>query len=118
MRALRTCRRADEIKKNTHPVKTTALVGGQAQLAEGRGAVAVLIYSDPHEFGGDEYPNGAYPDGPYLPDSGVQRGSVLYLPLCPGNPRGGEALCGYSEEELLPSIPVMPISAMDARPVF
>lgn len=56
--------------------------------------------------------------GPYLPESGVQRGSVLYLPLCPGNPRGRSAQCGYTESELLPNIPVMPLSAQDAQPIL
>jgi N-acetylated-alpha-linked acidic dipeptidase len=54
-----------------------------------------MIFSDPEDYGGANYPEGTYPDGAYLPQSGVQRGSVLYLPLCPGNPRGRQNLCGY-----------------------
>ena len=43
-----------------------------------------LIYSDPHEdgyFAGD-----AYPKGGFRPSQGVQRGSVLDLPVAPGDP--------------------------------
>jgi N-acetylated-alpha-linked acidic dipeptidase len=83
----------------------------QAQLRE---AAAVLIFSDPEEYGGPDYPSKVLPKGAYLPQSGVQRGSVLNLPRCPGNPRGRERECGYTENDLLPNIPVMPISAENA----
>lgn len=33
-----------------------------------------------------------YPDGPWRPKWGVQRGSVQFLSLCPGNPYN--PLCG------------------------
>jgi len=49
-----------------------------------RGAIGVLIYSDPIDDGfmkGDVYPN-----GPYRPASAIQRGSVQFLSLGPGDP--------------------------------
>ncbi len=81
--------------------------------AEERGAVGVLIYSDPADDGfgqGDEYPN-----GPWRPRSGVQRGSISHIAKCPGDPSRTasnatvEDVCGYSLEELMPSIIALPI---------
>lgn len=52
--------------------------------AQKRGAAGILIYSDP---GDDGYAKGdVYPAGPYRPGSGVQRGSVQFLSLGPGDP--------------------------------
>jgi N-acetylated-alpha-linked acidic dipeptidase len=51
--------------------------GVKVYLAEQRGAVGVLLYSDPQDdgyFKGDKYPA-----GPWRPDTGVQRGSVQFL---------------------------------------
>ncbi|MDG3006570.1 M28 family metallopeptidase [Paludisphaera mucosa] len=52
--------------------------------AQKRGARGILIYSDP---GDDGYAKGdVYPDGPFRPESAVQRGSVQFLSLGPGDP--------------------------------
>lgn len=52
--------------------------------AQKRGARGILIYSDP---GDDGYAKGdTYPDGPFRPGSSVQRGSVQFLSLGPGDP--------------------------------
>ena len=52
--------------------------------AQKRGAIGVLIYSDPAD---DGYAKGdVYPDGPYRPGSAIQRGSVQFLSLGPGDP--------------------------------
>src|SRR5262249_29211162 len=52
--------------------------------AQRRGAKGVLIYSDPAD---DGYAKGdIYPRGPYRPPSGIQRGSVQFLSLGPGDP--------------------------------
>lgn len=55
--------------------------GIKVEIAEKRGAAAVLIYSDPADYGGPNYPNDSFPTGPYLPPSGVQRVSTLSLIL-------------------------------------
>ncbi len=58
--------------------------GVKVYLAEQRGAVGVLLYSDPQDDGyakGDPWPN-----GPWRPETGVQRGSVQYLFKYPGDP--------------------------------
>jgi N-acetylated-alpha-linked acidic dipeptidase len=52
--------------------------------AQKRGAKGILMYSDPADDGymkGDVYPN-----GPYRPESAIQRGSVQFLSLQPGDP--------------------------------
>ncbi len=58
--------------------------GVKVYLAEQRGAVAVLIYSDPQDDG--YYKGDPYPAGPWRPDTGVQRGSVQYLFKYSGDP--------------------------------
>jgi N-acetylated-alpha-linked acidic dipeptidase len=58
--------------------------GVKVYIAEQRGAVGVLLYSDPQDdgyFKGDVYPN-----GPWRPETGVQRGSVQYLFKYSGDP--------------------------------
>jgi len=53
-------------------------------IAQEHGAAGVIIYSDPFDDGwrrGDKYP-----DGPWRPDTGVQRGSVGYMFEFPGDP--------------------------------
>ncbi len=52
--------------------------------AQKQGARGILIYSDP---GDDGYAKGdVYPAGPYRPGSAIQRGSVQFLSLGPGDP--------------------------------
>jgi N-acetylated-alpha-linked acidic dipeptidase len=52
--------------------------------AQKRGARGILIYSDP---GDDGYSRGdVYPAGPFRPGSAIQRGSVQFLSLGPGDP--------------------------------
>src|SRR5438552_9121470 len=58
--------------------------GVKAFVAQEHGAAAVLIYSDPADDGwrrGDKYPQ-----GPWRPDTGVQRGSIGYMFEFPGDP--------------------------------
>jgi N-acetylated-alpha-linked acidic dipeptidase len=58
--------------------------GLKVRNAQKRGAKGVLIYSDPAD---DGYAKGdTYPDGPFRPGSAIQRGSVQFLSLGPGDP--------------------------------
>ncbi len=58
--------------------------GLKVRNAQKRGAKGILIYSDPAD---DGYSRGdVYPNGPYRPASAVQRGSVQFLSLGPGDP--------------------------------
>ncbi len=97
--------------------------GIKPKVAAEHGAVACLIYSDPHE---DGYLQGdIYPKGPMRPPFGVQRGSVMDMPIYPGDPAtpGVGAIPGakklpLSEIKTLTKIPVMPISYEDAEPLL
>lgn len=90
--------------------------GIKAREAEKRGAVALLICSDPQDDGfvrGD-----VYPEGPMRPMQGVQRGSVFNGagdPLTPGYAAKPGAPRIPVAEAGLPKIPVVPISAMNAQ---
>ncbi len=90
--------------------------GIKAREAEKRGAVAVLIYTDPADDGfarGD-----VYPEGPMRPNRGVQRGSVFNGagdPLTPGYASLPGAPRLKPEETALPKVPVVPISAANAE---
>ena len=58
--------------------------GFKALTAEQRGAAGILIYSDPAD---DGFKKGkTYPDGPWGPESHIQRGGVVYDFRVPGDP--------------------------------
>src|SRR6202171_4957202 len=97
--------------------------GIKPKVAAEHGAIGCLIYSDPHEDGfveGDTFPN-----GPWRPKDGVQRGSVADMPLYPGDPLtpGVGATKDAKRLEIkdaptLTKIPVLPISYADAQPLL
>jgi len=58
------------------------LRGFKALTAERRGAAAMLIYSDPAEDGYKKGP--VFPDGPWGPETHLQRGSITYDFIVPG----------------------------------
>jgi N-acetylated-alpha-linked acidic dipeptidase len=97
--------------------------GLKPKLAWEQGAIGCIIYSDPRDdgyFAGD-----AYPKGGWRPAQGVQRGSVLDLPVAPGDPltpgigatRNAKRLKLEQAKTIL-KIPVMPISYADAQPLL
>eukprot|EP00250_Pteridium_aquilinum_P015225 c22459_g2_i1 orf=43-2142(-) len=93
--------------------------GDIVALAAKAGAAAALIYTDPLDYAGSSK-QGFYPQAPWLPPAGVQRGTVfqeLGDPLTPGWPSttSAERIQGST---LLPSIPSLPISALDALPIL
>lgn len=97
--------------------------GIKPKVAAENGAIGCLIYSDPKD---DGYGRGdVYPDGPFKNETGVQRGSVLDMPLYPGDPltpfygatKEAERL-DPSEAPTLMKIPVLPISYGDALPIL
>ena len=93
--------------------------GLKAMNAEKYGAVAALIYSDPEQ---DGYEQGSvYPEGPWRPPTSVQRGSIQFISICAGDPSRAylpdgavEKVCGKRQDELIPTIPVLPLSYGDA----
>src|SRR2546430_3349178 len=87
------------------------------------GAVGCLIYSDPRDEG---YQAGdVSPQGPWRPQDGVQHGSVMDMPLYPGDPltpgvgatRAAKRLA-LADAPTLTKIPVLPISYGDAQPLL
>ncbi|KAG9218840.1 hypothetical protein CCMSSC00406_0001046 [Pleurotus cornucopiae] len=89
--------------------------------AQELGAAGVLIYSDPRDDGDVSVEKGyaPWPAGPARNPTSVQRGSVQYLSLYPGDP----TTPGYpaykdakrTEGENIPKIPSLPISWKNAE---
>ena len=97
--------------------------GIKPKLAAEKGAIGALIYSDPAD---DGYGQGdPYPRGPFKHETGVQRGSVMDLPLRPGDiltpyagAKDGTSRLPLEEVETLTPIPVLPLSYADATPLL
>ncbi|HQU33215.1 MAG TPA: transferrin receptor-like dimerization domain-containing protein [Thermoanaerobaculaceae bacterium] len=96
--------------------------GIKPKVAAEHGAVGCLIYSDPRD---DGYFEGAtFPAGPFRPDEGVQRGSVMdtyYVgdPLTPGVGATKDAKrLALKDVTVITKIPVLPISYGDAKPLL
>jgi N-acetylated-alpha-linked acidic dipeptidase len=98
--------------------------GVKVYIAQQRGAAGVLIYSDPQDDG--YFKGDAYPNGPWRPETGVQRGSVQFLFQYPGDPEtAGVAStldlpdsARISPEGSQPHIVSIPISYYDAAPIL
>ncbi|XP_072035651.1 putative N-acetylated-alpha-linked acidic dipeptidase [Amphiura filiformis] len=82
------------------------------------GGLALVLYSDPADYSVPPEQGSPYPDGPWLPDTAVQRGSIFYDagdPLTPHYPSTEGAFREYPEDvKRLPVIPVTPIPYKDA----
>ncbi len=97
--------------------------GIKPKVAYEHGAIGCLIYSDPKDDG--YYQGAVYPEGPYRPEQGVQRGSVMDMPIHPGDPltpgigavKGAKRLAREDAKTIL-KIPVLPISYGDALPLL
>jgi len=97
--------------------------GIKPKVAHEHGAVGCIIYSDPKEDG--YYQGDVYPKGPYRNEHGVQRGSVMDMPIHPGDPltpgwgatKNARRL-SRDEAKTLMKIPVLPISYGDALPLL
>ncbi len=100
--------------------------GVKAYIAQQHGAAGLIIYSDPADdgyFRGEMYPN-----GPYRPASGIQRGSIQYMFKYPGDvttpgiPSTADlpmsARTPPEKAASLPTIPSTPISYQDAQPIL
>jgi N-acetylated-alpha-linked acidic dipeptidase len=100
--------------------------GVKVYIAQQRGAAGVIIYSDPADDG--YYRGDMYPNGPWRPETGVQRGAVQYLfkysgdastpgiaarPDLPDSQRINPATAPN-----MPQIPSTPLSYHDAAPIL
>ncbi|MFQ5572119.1 MAG: M28 family peptidase, partial [Rhodothermales bacterium] len=97
--------------------------GIKPKVAAEHGAVGCILYSDPRDDG--YFRGDVYPKGPFRMEYGVQRGSVLDMPLYPGDPLtpgvGATAEAerlSRDEAPTLMKIPVLPISYADALPLL
>jgi N-acetylated-alpha-linked acidic dipeptidase len=97
--------------------------GFKALTAEREGAAAMLVYSDPAE---DGFKKGAvFPDGPWGPESHIQRGAITYDFMVPGDPLtpGWASVPGAKRIPLdqavsVPKIMALPLSWHDAKPIL
>ncbi|MFN7933057.1 MAG: M28 family peptidase [Bryobacteraceae bacterium] len=97
--------------------------GIKPKVAAENGAIGCLIFSDPRDDGygaGDVYPKGGY-----RPQFSAQRGSVMDMPVYPGDPltpfKGATDPNRPPDPKQAPTvtkIPVMPISYGDAEPLL
>lgn len=97
--------------------------GIKPKIAQEHGAVGCIIYSDPADDG--YFYGDVFPKGPFRNEFGVQRGSVMDMPIYPGDPLtpgiGAEKdakRLNRSEALNLLKIPVLPISYHDAAPLL
>ena len=100
--------------------------GVKVFVAQEHGAAGVIIYSDPADDGwkrGDKYPQ-----GPWRPDTGAQRGSIGFMFQFAGDPTspGLAAVPSLADDKRtppekstqLPKIPTTPLSYADAWPIL
>lgn len=93
--------------------------GIKPKVAAEHGAIGCIIYSDPREDG--YFQGDVYPEGAYRSKDGVQRGSVIDMPLYTGDPltpfvgatKDAKRL-KMNEVKVFTKIPVLPISYGDA----
>ncbi|HEY3202758.1 MAG TPA: M28 family peptidase [Thermoanaerobaculia bacterium] len=97
--------------------------GGKSLEAEKRGVLAVLVYSDPIDDGW--FKGRVYPDGPWGPASHFQRGANVYDFIVPGDPltpgwasTAGAERISIADSEILPKMPMMPLSGADAAEIL
>lgn len=97
--------------------------GIKPKVAAEHGALGCIIYSDPADDG--YYQGDVYPKGGYRPPNGAQRGSVMDMPVYPGDPLTPGV--GATDPKRPPDpkqaptvtkIPVLPISYADATPLL
>lgn len=97
--------------------------GIKPKVAQEHGAIGCIIYSDPKEDG--YFQGDVYPKGPFRPSFGTQRGSVMDMPIYPGDPltpgigatKDAQRLDRNDCVNLL-KIPVIPIGYADALPLL
>ena len=97
--------------------------GIKPKIAREKGAIGCIIYSDPKDDG--YFKGDVYPKGPYRMEQGLQRGSVLDMPMYPGDPltpgygaKPDVERLAIEDAPTIMKIPVMPISYADALPLL
>lgn len=97
--------------------------GIKTKLAEEHKAVGVIIYSDPEDDGYDA--GDMFPRGPWRPMSGIQRGSVEYTQIYPGDPLTPGIAATADAKRLTPNdatdlahIPTIPVNPQDGSAIL
>ncbi len=97
--------------------------GIKTKLAEEHKAVGVIIYSDPEDDG--YHAGDMFPRGPWRPMSGIQRGSVEYTEIYPGDPLTPGVAATADAKRLDPKdatdlahIPTMPVNPQDGAAIL
>jgi N-acetylated-alpha-linked acidic dipeptidase len=121
----------DELERHGVSVKGAIVIarygqswrGIKPKVAAEHGAIGCIIYSDPRD---DGYQQGeVFPDGAWRNQNGVQRGSVMDMPVRAGDPltpnvgaTPGAPRLALKDAEVIMKIPVLPISYGDAQPLL
>lgn len=90
--------------------------GIKAREAEKRGAVGLIVYSDPYDDG--YFRGDVYPKGPMRPAGGIQRGSMMNGngdPTTPSWPSVEGARRIPEDSLVIPRIPIIPMGYGNAR---
>ncbi|HMK30684.1 MAG TPA: M28 family metallopeptidase [Terriglobales bacterium] len=100
--------------------------GVKAYLAQEKGAVGLIFYSDPMDDG--YFKGDVYPRGPWRPATAVQRGTIEYGFEHPGDPTtpGFASVPSLPDSRRMdpasnpdmPRIPALPLSYHDAQPIL
>jgi N-acetylated-alpha-linked acidic dipeptidase len=121
----------EELERRGVSVKGAIVIARYAQswrgikpkVAAEHGAVGCLIYSDPRDDG--YFVDQSFPAGPSRSKDSVQRGSVVDMPLYPGDPltpgyasTADAKRLDLAQVKVLTKIPVLPISYGDAQPLL
>ncbi|MDA2937346.1 M28 family peptidase [Acidobacteria bacterium AH-259-A15] len=97
--------------------------GIKPKVAAEKGAIGCIIYNDPKADG--FYVGEGYPEGAFKHPTAVQRGSIMDLPMRPGDPltpnygatKDAKRIT-VEEAETIMKIPCLPISYQDALPLM
>ena len=97
--------------------------GIKPKVAAEHGAIGCIIYSDPRDDG--YFQDDVFPQGPMRNENGVQRGSVMDMPIYPGDPttpgvgaKGDVKRLALKDIRTITKIPTLPISYGDAKPLL
>jgi N-acetylated-alpha-linked acidic dipeptidase len=97
--------------------------GIKPKVAAEHGALGCIVYSDPKDDG--YAAEDVYPKGPARPSFGAQRGSVMDMPVYPGDPltpgvgaTPDAKRLPLDQVQTITKIPVLPIGYGDAEPLL
>lgn len=98
--------------------------GVKNKVAAEHGAAGLILFSDPADDGYTKGP--VYPNGPWRPADGIQRGTLLYLFDYPGDPltpgwaatQGAHRIDPQRASSLPHTVPTAPLSYGEAEPLL